>query len=340
MNREEFALEQIFKYNKKKITLDEIRNLYDLRIDQYMELYDIINELMENNKISIIKSSKLNGRTPPLYNRYKINFPEQSFEQYKEELNFKMVPELEITYYLNHIEQYKLDREKILQLNQFLLEKRELLDTMVSLNERSFQIWNYEKEISEKSGKRILKNLGLTLEDLNLYETTEPLAYYSVCYEAPQNIIIVENKDTFFSMRKYLLEGNNKIFGVEIGTIVYGAGKRIWKNFMDFFICAPPYLSAKQNQILYFGDLDYEGIIIYEKFYEMYHMKCKIKIFKEAYLAMLVKREKLPSTKEKQNTSIGTLFLEQFKEAEQNLICQILKQGIYIPQEILNVSDF
>ena len=31
---------------------------------------------------------------------------------------------------------------------------------------------------------------------LNLYETSEPLAYYTDTKEIPQNILLVENKDT------------------------------------------------------------------------------------------------------------------------------------------------
>ena len=65
-------------------------------------------------------------------------------------------------------------------------------------------------------------------------------------------------------MRNYLLNGHTEIFGAEIGTLIYGAGKGIIRSFQDFDLCAEPYMKHPKNTIYYFGDLDYEGIGIYE----------------------------------------------------------------------------
>ena len=65
-------------------------------------------------------------------------------------------------------------------------------------------------------------------------------------------------------MRNYLLNGYTEIFGAEIGTLIYGAGKGIIRSFQDFDLCAEPYMKHPKNTIYYFGDLDYEGIGIYE----------------------------------------------------------------------------
>ena len=83
---------------------------------------------------------------------------------------------------------------------------------------------------------------------------------YTHTREVPQNLLLLENKDTFYSMRRHLLEGKDTILGMKIGTLIYGAGKGILKSFQDFSICAEPYMQNRQNQIYYFGDLDYEGI--------------------------------------------------------------------------------
>ena len=56
-------------------------------------------------------------------------------------------------------------------------------------------------------------------------------------------------------MRNYLLNGHTEIFG---------AGKGIIRSFQDFDLCAEPYMKHPKNTIYYFGDLDYEGIGIYE----------------------------------------------------------------------------
>ena len=55
-----------------------------------------------------------------------------------------------------------------------------------------------------------------------------------------------------------------KFFGAEIGTLIYGAGKGIIRSFQDFDLCAEPYMKHPKNTIYYFGDMDYEGIGIYE----------------------------------------------------------------------------
>ena len=92
------------------------------------------------------------------------------------------------------------------------------------------------------------------LSFFNIYETTEPLAYYSRTRNIPQNLLILENKDTFFSMRRHLLEGNEEILGIKIDTLIYGAGKGIFRSFEDFDLCVEPYMQAEGNRIFYFGD--------------------------------------------------------------------------------------
>ena len=132
---------------------------------------------------------------------------------------------------------------------------REKLSRPESINERSFEIWGREKFLSKEQGKKVLSHCGLDLEFLDLYPTAEPLAYYSHTRETPQNLLILENKDTFFSMRRHLLEGGEKILGTEIGTLIYGGGKRIIRSFQDFSLCIEPYMRDAGNKIYYFGEL-------------------------------------------------------------------------------------
>ena len=190
----------------------------------------------------------------------------------------------------------------------------------------------------------MVRNLGLTEEDLNYYTTTVPLAYYSHSKETPQNVLILENKDTFYSMRKHLLESGGVIFGTAIGTLVYGGGKNIYRSFEDFDVCVEPYITDGSNTILYLGDIDYEGIIIFESLKRSFEKKHSIKLFTEGYKAMVDKRAqtaaKLPRTKEKQNRNISTEFLDEFEKDYREAITDILGADEYIPQEILNIGDF
>ena len=240
------------------------------------------------------------------------------------------------------MEQYEADRAPVLALNQFWKEQGALLQEEVSLNERSFQIWQEEKFLQEGNGARILKNLGLTLDSLKVYQTTEPLAYYSHCKQTPQNVLIVENKDTFYSMRRYLLAEHQSILGLSVGTLIYGAGKKIQKMVMDFSICAEPYLNVPENQFFYFGDLDYEGIAIYEGLRTRMKEICELQVFTKAYQLMLKKAviETLPLTKAGQQATEGENFFTAFSPSEQEKIKNILTARKYIPQEILTILDF
>lgn len=325
---------------KKKITLDEISKVY--KINDYHSLVHFIMDKIEAGFIEPIRNSGTNGKTPALYNRYRIIDLEVDNKEYENELMFNLHSSLKIDYYLKNISKYKEDREYILQLSNYISNHKELLNEPISMNERSFEIWNREKYLQKEGGFRILKNIGFSPHDLNIYETTEPLSYYSHHKNIPQNVLILENKDTFYSMRRHLINGNKTILGLPIGTLIYGKGKGIIKSFKDFTFCVEPYLSDKSNQIIYLGDLDYEGILIYEQLSAVFMDRIPIKPFIEAYVYMLKKAKKviLPETKEGQNKNIGNYFLDSFNDNDRAEILEILRDNKYIPQEILSSRDF
>lgn len=160
---------------------------------------------------------------------------------------------------------------------------------------------------------------------------------------------MIENKDTFYDLRRYMQTRSNVILGTAFDTLIYGAGKGIWKNFVDYAEGAEGYFSA-DNRLFYFGDLDYEGIFIYEHLvkYGWKYLSGEpicIKPFVAAYEAMLEKAEKieikdLPDRKEKQNQNIDHIFLDYFTKQRQEQIWNLWNAGKYIPQEILNEHDW
>jgi len=333
----------------KKVNLDSLASQY--RITAYKDLHAKIMELIEDKKIKPVKASGINGKSPALYREYWLLEEKQDVSKYLEELTFVISPAISTDYYKAHIDQYILDRQWVLLLNQYLKNKKECFMTPMSENERSFDIWHREKFLKQEQGKKILKRCGLETSFLNYYRTTEPIAYYSATKQTPQNLLIVENKDTFYSMRKSLInsrdvhsESAHKICGVQIGTLIYGAGKGIIASFSDFDISKEPYMTAQGNKIFYFGDLDYEGIGIYENFAAAYGTQYDIGLFKNGYELMLAKADRigidsLPITKEGQNRKIDTLFLNQFSQPQMEKIKEILEKDRYIPQEILNIED-
>ncbi|MBC8572000.1 Wadjet anti-phage system protein JetD domain-containing protein [Jingyaoa shaoxingensis] len=325
----------------KRISLDTLlRARQDLT---YQEQYRYICSLLEAGQVKPVKTSRMNGKKPALYREYWIVEKKKDYGNYMEEIKYNFCPEMSVDYYLAHPEVYEKDRPYVLRLNEYLKEDRNQTEIPESWNERSFEIWNREKFLNREHGRTILKRCGIRIEVLNVYETAEPMAYYTNTRETPQNLLILENKDPFFSMRNYLMQGHIEILGTEIGTLIYGAGKRILRSFQDFDLCAEPYMIHSENTIYYFGDLDYEGIGIYENLAEKFQQRWKIRPFLPAYLAMLKKADsvhELPDTKELQNRNIGTEFFSYFDENTVRKMKDILESGRYIPQEILNTADF
>lgn len=334
-------MKKVESLGKKRITLEDIEKLY--RCETYQDLYECVEKLVKRGDIKPIKTSDLNGKQPVLYKRYHICKEEVDYTSYKEELQYKLNPIMTLDYYIQHMSKYKEDREVLMQLSKYLNERPQDEEAF-SMNERSFQIWGREKYLQKEGGLSLLKRVGLTLNDLNIYETTVPLAYYVHHKTNPQNILIIENKDTFYSMRRHLLMGNETICKVPIGTLIYGAGKQVVKAFETFMYLAEPHIQSENNRFLYFGDLDYEGIGIYESLISSSNMAQEITIFEEGYEAMLRKYERLnislPFTKEKQKVVKGEYFMKTFNQTIQNQIQDILQEGYYIPQEILNRLDF
>lgn len=310
---------------------------------EYGEQYAYIIKLVDEGKIKPVRTAGKNGKKPALYLEYWLLEEAKDYLELKQELLYKLAPQIDITYYMHNLAAYAKERQDVLQLSSFLQNSETLLAREASYNERSFQIWGREKFLLKEEGKKILKHCGLSLEYLHCYSTCEPFAYFALTRQTPQKILIIENKDTFFSMRRHLLAGNELLFSEQISTLIYGAGKRVISCFQEFAVSAEPYMLDAGNELLYFGDFDYEGIGIYETLAESFAEQGSIKPFVPAYLAMLQKSKgyhKLPTTKEEQNRNLHGSFFNYFSAEEQKEMQNILRQDLYIPQEILTLLDF
>ena len=358
----------------KKITYNDI--ISGKRFTTYQEEAEYILALIRDGKIKPIQSSPKNGKYPALYTRYWLLSSENDDSEYIEELRCTICTSIDIDYYLKHIDTYIRERAFVIQLSDYLNQNRDKLSVCISENERSFEIWKKEKFLSGKSydgvsAGDVLKHCGLTKEFLNIYRTAEPLAYYTASKETPQNILILENLDPFYSMRKYLLSGQERICGIPIGTLIYGGGKRIARAFDDFEIFAEPYMvvpKEEENHFFYVGDLDYEGIAIYESLAKRQREYRRIDPCMEIYNRMLDKVLEYGRAGERKNqiekTELGgqndqedkmiqslpqmknqnridiTSFASDFTDTRKTLLGKILAAGRYVPQEILSVTDY
>lgn len=332
---------------KTKVYLKDIISSHTDK--DYNEFYSYIKDLIESGNIKPVKSAGTNGRKPALPLAFWRYDEERDYSDVLEELKFKIHPLIDTSYYRVHPDKYEKDKKDIQCLSQYLQEKAELLDVKETMNERSFEIFRKEKFFQGKGGLTFCARLGISREQLNFYETSEPLSYYSHSKKNEQNILIIENKDTFYDIRRYMQSVSNVILKKDFDTLIYGAGKGIWKTFADYVEGAESYFCSN-NKLFYFGDIDYEGILIYEHLVKSQWKDnsgnlITIIPFITAYEAMLDKArkigiEQLPCTKEKQNDNIDTLFLSYFETERRVQILNILEAGRYIPQEILNEHDW
>ena len=328
----------------KRVSLEALT--HSCRDIQYEDQCKYVLKLISDGRVKPLKASGTNGKHPALYREYWLIEQEKDCHALEEELKYRLHPLISVDYYLSHLKNYEKDRQWVWLLSEYLKHSRDRLRYEESVNERSFEIWGREKFLGREQGKRMLKNCGLTEAFLHIYQTTEPLAYYSHTRQIPQNLLILENKDTFYSMRRHLLDGGGKILGMEFGTLIYGAGKGILRSFLDFDLCVEPYMRDGRNGIYYFGDLDYEGIGIYESLAKMNAGERKVMPLAAAYETMIKKAERtcgtenLPDTKEQQNRNIREEFFSYFDTVCEDKMRKLLESGKYIPQEILNITDF
>ncbi len=330
--------DKLFFYKSKTITIEQLIKISGVK--DYIDFAELINNYVNENILEPVIASGKNGRSPALFNKYRIIKNEYNYGNDIEEIK-KLYSSFNISKYVKHPEVYIKYKNEIDMLSNFLWKNEELLKSPMSINERSFQIWGKEKLLKDKSTINSIFNYNdMDLSLLNFYETPEPFFEYVFSNEDKMNILIIENKDTWFSLRKIMREEKlNKLYR-NYNILLYGEGKKIISRndrFKEYDIL----LNKSNNSYYYFGDLDYEGIEIYQNL-KTNNAEISINLCTELYSLMLVESEKynLPKTKSGQKKVDINLFLKNFDHKEQIMILKILNNGFYIPQEILNYQLF
>ena len=181
---------------KHKVYLQELSAEFSEA--DYSKFYEVVMRRIENGELVPMKSAKNNGRKPALPLCFWEYEKEADHTELYEELKYRYHPRINTSYYREHPECYERDREKLQLLSDYLKDHSELLLVQETMNERSFEIFHREKYFQREGGLELCKRVAITPETLAFYETSEPLSYYSCSKQTPQNILIIENKDTFF----------------------------------------------------------------------------------------------------------------------------------------------
>jgi len=110
---------------KKRRTLEEI--LGSKINAEYSEKYAYIMELVDSGRIKPVLASKKNGKKPSLYREYWELEEKQDYSDLKQELLYKLNPQIDITYYQHNLQTYDKERKDVLLLSSFLQNSATLL---------------------------------------------------------------------------------------------------------------------------------------------------------------------------------------------------------------------
>ena len=328
-------IKEIKNWKNKTISLEEIKRIH--KVQDNKDIKPIIDRLLEENIITVIKNSGLDFQKPHLYKKYRI-----TQENYSEELDeIKTIINLNMKYYIKNPSSYREDKEYILKIEEYFKNKTQN-EIELSINERSLEIFNDEKMLSESPKlKSILGRLGLEIKDFNVYESKEIFMYYKNNVITNNKVLIIENKDTWNTIKKALID-NYSIFGYGFDAVIYGEGKKIISSFSFIEDDEFKTFNSKQNTFYYFGDLDSTGINIMDLFVKTYP-QYKIVPFYPGYELLIenigitshLKTDKNGNPKNDNDIEKDTIN-KYFQKYNVDKIFNLCKNSHIVPQETLN----
>lgn len=331
-------IEKLKKYGKKTISKMDLENLF--AVSSVEELFGIIDVLSKQQILSPIKGSKTNGnRVYPIYLKYKVLVPQDTYEKELEEI-YALHPLLRNNDYLmKKPEEYKKYRSLLQKLDRYLFNRNKSAIS-ISRKERSFEIFDEEKILDNNHFCSLLERCGITSNILAFYDTPE-YCFNDYIPERKSNmtLLICENKDIWFNIRRMMFENHTmNIFDINIDGVVYGCGNKI--SGKDAALTSYTKFIGSEVEYYYWGDIDREGLNIYLRTVRN-NPNIKIKLFVPAYEEMLHLAEKrnIPQSNDERNYVEDYSVI--FNSVKQNLRVtfeQIIQNNKRIPQEIITYA--
>ena len=336
-------LEKVLRKAKNTISDEELQQIF--QESDYDLFHTVVEKLVESGVLVPVKSSKTNGRLPPLFNKYRIIKPQEDNTGYLESVR-RLNPVLNISGYLQRPELYKKHVEMVEGISRYLWSAQNLLEMPMSRKERSFSVWGREKFLDEHTAllKEVLKFNRLEENFLNYYDTPEPFFEYLHERGELMSVLVIENKDTWFTFRKLMQDtGKNTIEGTVVNVLLYGEGNKITKQgaleeYSATMLGGQGGQGGGDARFLYFGDLDWEGIRLFFRTREA-NPSLELKPFSYLYRLMLKLSETVELPKSLDHRGVrGPLseFLSLLGLAKEESLGVLLAEGKYIPQEIVN----
>jgi hypothetical protein len=298
----------------------------------YNELTNAINVLKNNGEIIEIKQSKILKRKPKIKSKFKkIKRKNNSWLKF---IFFKYSDLLDLSYYKKNVKyQTNLELENIQKIYNFI-KNRDNRD-FVSFEERCLELFDDEKLYKNRNTVltklKVNKELGFAdiYYALKIRKEIDELVTFKMDGEI-KNILILENKASFYSYKRYL-EKNKYIGEEKIDSLIFGNGKSIINKGEKI----KELLNNKNINLYYLGDIDPEGLGIYFLLSSR-NKELKIKLLKSFYIKMLNSDKFLKyKSKQNKNTKYLEYFIDNFSEEYKNKIKYLWENNLRIPQEII-----
>lgn len=296
----------------------------------YDEFYQIVIEL-EKKGILYTKSNKTNKKPKPLKLTY-YKYQESKIELTQEDKSFihRLHQKIYKKNYLQQKEMLDTDRELLIKLNELL--KNIDNECFMSPKERSYNLFKDEKLLQHS---RILDKTKLSNEDVKCIENPYPLLNViteSFFRKEVRNVLVIENLDTYWSFHRAIMT-KDKI--LDIDMLIYGQGYFFTDKKIDFSL----YGISEKDKLLYFGDLDSEGIRIYLTFKEHFP-ELNVSLFKALYEKLLVEGDcngyRYATTQKTLTATQLELLNSEIPSPLRENIQRIIGLKQFVPQEVIN----
>ncbi|PFE28570.1 cytoplasmic protein [Bacillus anthracis] len=345
---ETFIIDYMNKSRKTLVkTIDiehHLKTLFKQEYDDdggYFRFSTTLENMVEEERIRPVKARGHNHQIPPVFNEYRLVKQERITNPTHIKKLMTDYPLFNMTAFYDEAEfekwKFYIDR-----VHAFLTHNSDTKKNMLKANERSFELFRNEKFLLDKEGIKFLANLGLTLSDLNCRRTYEPFVeYQSDPSKKPKNILIIENRDTFDSVKELMMDGIDTWSGITFDMVIYGEGDKIQRSF--YFL---EEYKLEDYEVYYFGDLDARGIHICS---ELIKIDSRVKPFTPFYIELLNRYGYEPSARTIERKLKQTIIDDSLKLFssffEGDYIDELKKytkinQNVqtYIPQEGLNLA--
>ena len=309
---------------RMKVTLSDLEQAFPYT--SYEEFAEEVMQLEQQGIMTRIKSHGENGKTPSLSYSYKIEKHllqadlRETIKQAKKQFHPTIFIEAFLTQSLAQWHQVVPALE---QLNNYI-HTHGFPQKSALISDRSYEIFQDEKYISEHGGKALLEKVKVW-NLLRIDQVTDPLAFSinpAAMHREHHLHLIVENKATYFALQPALCS-------TPFTTLIYGAGNAITGTITCFSSQLP--LQGTQ-QFYYFGDLDPAGIDIW------YRLSQKIEVQPAVafYEACFTQPYTLGKWTQRKNPIANEVFANYFNVDMQRKLLTMLEQDGYYPQEVLN----